>query len=372
MRGQVDGEDRLRYSWSTTEYSNRYQLPTIQIAISSHIMHKLFALLICWSWAMSVNINISAAAEKDAVPLSDRAPILIKNIPPELKEIDVDYAYRDRLVVVLMGDPQLPMTDESEAHVKKAMGDIKHIKHDFMAVLGDLIQPVGGHEDKVKRYNLYSNLVLKPATKSVFSISGNADCGMGLDYYQKVTGLPNHYVVKRRGIRFIFLGTTKMSGAGRHICHVGEEGMHFLEEELDKDKKSTTVLFHHSPVQNTTYMSGKGARNTLRAVHKPRDMFMGESERMRKLMKDNDNIKMFACGHVHYRYGEKDTDGRGAYHAEDGVLHVTVGASANDRGSSMVEFRDDSITVRVRDHDKKVWKEKHQQVVPIKTTLKLK
>ena len=25
MRGKVDGEARLRYSWSTTDYSNRYQ-----------------------------------------------------------------------------------------------------------------------------------------------------------------------------------------------------------------------------------------------------------------------------------------------------------------------------------------------------------
>jgi hypothetical protein len=25
VRGKVDGEARLRYSWSTTDYSNRYQ-----------------------------------------------------------------------------------------------------------------------------------------------------------------------------------------------------------------------------------------------------------------------------------------------------------------------------------------------------------
>lgn len=99
---------------------------------------------------------------------------------------------------------------------------------------------------------------------------------------------------------------------------------------------------------------------------------MGESDKMRTLMRKNDNIKMFACGHVHYKYGAKDTDGRGAYHVEDGVLHVTVGASANDRGSSMVEFRDSSITVRVRDHDKKEWKKEHQRVVPIETTFKVK
>ena len=33
--GKVDGEARLRYSWSTPDYSNRYQsLSVIQIAIS--------------------------------------------------------------------------------------------------------------------------------------------------------------------------------------------------------------------------------------------------------------------------------------------------------------------------------------------------
>lgn len=312
------------------------------------------------------------AVKQESEKPTEKAPVLLKNKAPVLAEQEVTYEYDDRLVVMLMGDPQLPMTDESEANVKKAMLDINQIKYDYMAVLGDLIQPVSSHANKVARYNMYSELVLRTARKPVFSISGNADCGVGLDYYHQVTGLPDHYVVERRGIRFIFLGTTRMSDKGHHICHVGEKGMHFLEEEIGKDKETTTVVCHHSPVQNTTYMSGKGARNTLRAVHKPRDMFMGESDKMRTLMRKNDNIKMFAYGHVHYKYGAKDTDGRGAYHVEDGVLHVTVGASANDRGSSMVEFRDSSITVRVRDHDKKEWKKEHQRVVPIETTFKVK
>jgi len=201
----------------------------------------------CGWWMIIVVAESGMAVKQESVKQEsekpkEKAPVLLKNKAPLLAEQDVTYEYDDRLVVMLMGDPQLPMTDESEANVKKAMRDINQIKHDYMAVLGDLIQPVGSHANKVARYNMYSELVLRTARKPVFSISGNADCGVGLDYYHQATGLPNHYVVERRGIRFIFLGTTRMSGKGRHICHVGEKGMHFLEEELGKDKETTTVV----------------------------------------------------------------------------------------------------------------------------------
>ena len=121
-----------------------------------------------------------------------------KNRPaymPELSESNTKYAFSDKLVVVLMGDPQLPMKEDSPANVKKAMDDIITLDHDFMVVLGDLIQPTGSHDNKVTRYNMFRDLVLKPAVKPVFSISGNADCGVGLQYSQDYTGLPNHYTI---------------------------------------------------------------------------------------------------------------------------------------------------------------------------------
>ena len=37
-----------------------------------------------------------------------------------------------------MGDPQLPMKEDSPANVKKAMDDIITLDHDFMVVFGRL------------------------------------------------------------------------------------------------------------------------------------------------------------------------------------------------------------------------------------------
>jgi len=74
---------------------------------------------------------------------------------PVLSEKGDKYEFSDRLVVMLMSDPQLPMNPTSEASVKKAMDDIVNIPHDFMAVLGDLIQPVGGKVEKNKHYDMY-------------------------------------------------------------------------------------------------------------------------------------------------------------------------------------------------------------------------
>ena len=140
-------------------------------------------LILCGWWMIMVAAESGRAVKQESEKPTEKAPVLA--------EQEVTYEYDDRLVVMLMGDPQLPMTDESEANVKKAMLDINQIKYDYMAVLGDLIQPVGSHANKVARYNMYSELVLRTARKPVFSISGNADCGVGLDFYHQVTGLPD-------------------------------------------------------------------------------------------------------------------------------------------------------------------------------------
>ena len=55
MLGKVDGEARLRYSWSTPDYSNRYQLfkslSVIQIAISRYQSTIQIAISLRYSWS---------------------------------------------------------------------------------------------------------------------------------------------------------------------------------------------------------------------------------------------------------------------------------------------------------------------------------
>lgn len=279
--------------------------------------------------------------------------------PPTLERHGAPWVEPTRLVVGLMGDPQLVMTPETPAHVETAMADLAGIPHDFLAVLGDLAQ------NKAEFYRDYLESVVRPSRTPVFSLAGNGDLGAGLEAYQKATGLPLYYRVYRRGIRFIFTSTVSMTGEAKHICGLEDEQLTWLRNELAADTKATTIIFSHPPVFETTWHSEDRFEQPF-----PGSMYLKESAEMRALFREHPNIKLFAHGHLHHRYGVKDEFGRGGYHEEDGVLHVSVGATANGLGSSFLCIDQAGITVKVRDHEKHAWRPEFERRHEVATTFK--
>jgi Calcineurin-like phosphoesterase len=279
--------------------------------------------------------------------------------PPPRHDPKAQYVDEDSLVVVLMGDPQLHMNPRSLEHAETAMKDLAELPHDFLTVLGDLVQ------NKAEYFEDYDRLILRAATKPVYSIAGNAELGAGLDAYQECTGLPLYYAIYRRGIRFIFTSVAGVTGPKTHICNLGQKQLAWLEKELASDTESTTVIMFHAPVFETTWRS-----EDREALPFPGSMYMKESVRMRELFGKYRNIKIFAHGHLHHAYGVRDEFGRGEYCLEDGVLHISVGATANNRGSSVLYFAKDKIVAKVRDHGKSVWRGEFEYALPVETTLR--
>lgn len=264
----------------------------------------------------------------------------------------------ERLIVALMGDPQLHMTPRSLEHAERAMNDLAETPHDFLAVLGDLVQ------NRPEYYRDYRRLILDPATKPVYSIAGNADLNAGLEAYQGCCRLPPYYTIRRRGIRFIFTSVTGVTGLTAHICNLGDEQLAWLEKELAADRRSTTVVMFHAPVLETTWRS-----EDRQGLSFPGSMYLKESARMRRLLAAHDNVKIYAHGHLHHAYGVRDEFGRGEYCLADGVLHISVGATANNRGSSLLHFESDKIVAKVRDHAGGRWREEFEYTLECKTTL---
>jgi hypothetical protein len=262
------------------------------------------------------------------------------------------------LHVMLVGDPQFNQKPRTPEFLKIAMADIAAIPHDFMVVLGDLVQ------NRSERYRDYTKGVLDRATKPVYSLPGNGDVGAGLRAYQDSTGFPLYYGLRYRGIRFLFLGTLGMTGKGKHICILGDKQITWLEEQLDRDRKTTTIVFSHAPVFETTWHSEDRSDKKF-----PGSMFLGESDKVRALLKKHDNVVIFAHGHLHHPWPRKDEHGRGAFHLEDGVLHVSVAASANNQGSALMSVEKSRILIRVRDHANNKWLDKFDRFHEVKTTL---
>lgn len=264
------------------------------------------------------------------------------------------------LMVCLLADPQLIMVPETPRYVELAMNDLSELNHDFVAVLGDLAQ------NSAHFYKDYKEAILDKSDKPLYSLAGNGDVGAGLDAYKEATGLPLYYAIHRKGIRFIFLSTVKFTGGFNHICHLGYEQTEWLREELNTDTLSTTIVFSHPPIFETTYHSEE--RDHLLA---PGSMYMNESLELREMFRLHANVKIFAHGHLHYTYGTKDEFGRGGYFADEGLLHISVGGTANNRGSSFLLIKKDEIIVQVRDHEHQQWRDEYGYSLNVPTTLTL-
>jgi len=282
-----------------------------------------------------------------------------KIAPPARHDPEFSSVDRNQLVVALMGDPQLHMNPRSLEHAKTAMDDLADVPHDFLAVLGDLVQ------NKPEYFADYERIILKPSTRPVYSVAGNAELGAGLDAYQKCTGLPLYYTIYRRGIRFIFISVTAVTGPKTHICNLGDKQLAWLRRELASDVKSTTVIAFHAPVFETTWHS-----EDREATPFPGSMYLKESAEMRAMFAQYPNVRLFVHGHLHHAYGVRDEFGRGEYCLENGVLHISVGATANNRGSSVLLIGQDKIVAKVRDHANGRWRDEFEFKLPVDTTLK--
>jgi len=272
------------------------------------------------------------------------------------------YASPDCLTVAIIGDPQFgyPSGTDPQPALDNAIltyEDLKTVPHAFFVVLGDLIQP----NNKFWRY--HHEYTIGMATRPIYLINGNAECYLGPTKFTEETGLSlDPYKVVERGIRFIFLQTTAVKTAeglglpsnDNHQCAIGKKAMDWLRQELAADTNSTTVVFFHAPIVNTTY----GSTERMRMV---------ESEEMQALFKQHPNVKIFANGHIHYPYGATDSQGRGQYKREGNVLHISVGRPPN---TLFLNIGKDKIDIRVRNNETKEWYAEYGYTYDLETTLK--
>ena len=261
----------------------------------------------------------------------------------------------DRLTVAVIGDPQygFPSGTDPQPSLDNAIltfEDLKTVPHEFLAVLGDVIQP----NNMFWRY--HHEYTMGMATRPVHLINGNASFYLGANNFTEETGQTlDPYKVMERGIRFIFLHTTGVGSLpnSNHQCVVGKKAMDWLRQELAADTTSTTVVFFHAPIANTTYNSTENMR-------------MVESVEMKTLLESHANVKIFANGHVHYPYGAIDSEGRGQYRRSGNLLYISVGRPPD---TLFLNFEKDKIDIRVRNNKKKEWYAEYGYTYDLETTL---
>ena len=255
---------------------------------------------------------------------------------------DVNYGETNKLIVAMIGDPQFgfPSAIDPEPSLSNAvftMTDLSNVTHDFFIAAGDLIQP------NVIFWPYFHDTIVGMANRPQYLIAGNAEFYMTLENYVNETGFPiGGYTVEKRGIRFIFLNTTEVSGKTAHICHVGEAQMAWLKNELASNTNITTFIIFHAPVQNSVYLS-----------HEAGEFYLKESDKMRNIFTNNPNIVFFANGHTHHQYtAQPDNFGRDSFAVEGNVLYASLPRPPQ---SFFVDIYNDEIILRPRNSQNKDW-----------------
>ncbi|MEM8711438.1 MAG: hypothetical protein AAGG01_10835 [Planctomycetota bacterium] len=267
------------------------------------------------------------------------------------------------LRVLGMGDPQIgcPFGDWAR-NVPAAMADIQGLDHDLHVVVGDLVQ------NDASYYLDYESLILQQSPALVHSLAGNGDVGAGLGSYYAATGFSDLHHAYLRGIRLIYLGTTFMSPpppGNQHICHLGPAQLEEFAELLAADTTTTTLVFGHAPIQDTTF------RSSFQSDLK--EMWLAESAEVQRLFDEYANVVFYGSGHVHYDYGVVDAFGQDGWHVDRGrgVIHHSIGDACTGHGSTVIEVFPDGIRLRVRDHQSGQgrWRPAFERWYPLFTTL---
>lgn len=276
---------------------------------------------------------------------------------------NIGFASPTPLKILAMGDPQIGCSFGNWAvEVPAAMSDIRTLDHDRHVIVGDLVQT------DASLYADYQNLIVDEATRPLLTLAGNSDLIAGLPAYYAATGFPDIHDEYIRGIRMIFMGTTAISPpppGGGHICHLGLPQLQELAQMLRRDPWTTTLLFGHAPVRDTTWRSGfEPGRN---------EMWLAESEALERLLGTYSNVVFYGSGHVHYNYVNVDSLGYDGWHLDTrrGVVHHSIGDSCKGNGSTLIEVHPDGIALRVRDHrdGNGVWRDSLERRYAFPTTL---
>ena len=268
------------------------------------------------------------------------------------------------LMVCLMGDPQFEqdLLADQAIYAADAVDDLAELDPSALFILGDLAQ--ADVEDWQANWAAYQTHLAGPleALQLPFhGIAGNSDLRIdeiAMDnIFEQETGFPLFDVVEYRGIRFILISTRTLSGDGDHVCGM-DSLLGDLTEELAADTETTTVIFFHAPVSETTFGSAEAQMHHLL-----------ESAEVRDRMHAHPNVAVYANGHIHTEFTAIDSNGRGHYAFQDGVLHLRVAATAQNNGSACLYVFHDQIVSKVRNHEYSFWRPTLEVGIVLPTTL---
>jgi len=206
--------------------------------------------------------------------------------------------------IVVLGDPHIPgrYLDEKKQVIDTinswqdislvvAVGDItgelgsrdeyRNAKQFFSRLAKPFI-PIPGNHDYI-----YADTLLASGKKRREDASGR---DRKLTLFQKTFGLPDRYFTRTMGnYLLVFLATDELHEP--LLAKISDAQMRWLEQTLNANPTSPTILFFHAPLKGTLRDYNENA-NSEHFVAQPR-------ARIETLLKTNPQVVLWVSGHTH-------------------------------------------------------------------------
>ncbi len=232
---------------------------------------------------------------------SVRMIVLILLIVCFISTIEAENYYH----LVILGDPHLP---GKEPEIKRLVVDTINLWNDVtgVVVLGDICSTAGIQEEYDYAQKFFSTL-----KKTMYFINGNHDYRYiwdaqtqrhrtaykeiqikKLEQFKKtfIHRPDPYYLEKIGGYLLIFLAVDKIES--EYLATISEKQMNWLSSQLEENKKLTTIVFFHAPLNGTLFDSENKNYNQPKYIAQPED-------KIKELLKKNSQIFLWISGHTH-------------------------------------------------------------------------
>lgn len=240
---------------------------------------------------------------------------------------------------------------------------------ELVAVTGDVCAETGTLEEYAEVKRFFSQLA-----KPVCAVPGNHDfiykdiqrlwgnrketnpalLDVKLERFRETFGMPSLYFSKKLGdYLLVFLSPE----CDEHLAEMSEKQVEWLDEELEKNRGTPTIIFFHAPLEGTLW-DGKARFNNPDFIAQP-------AGRIRDVLMRNPQVLLWVSGHTHTSPEEESFDSPvNLYEGRIVNIHNTDLHRETIWTNSLFLYGD-RVVVKTYNHKTNEWVPNFERTIPL-------
>ncbi len=279
---------------------------------------------------------------------------LCSSAPVNSPDTSAESYNSEDLVLWVFGDLQ-PRNQNEREDFDTAVNDMASIKNiDASLCMGDIIQAATG-ENIQKSFDWFYTTYRRTGIKEIYEIAGNHDA-RNIPGYTRATGKPLHYSLQYGNLIIIMLSDEEDSSGS----DIPDPVFEWWKSIIEKNRDKIIITVTHSHVANTGFCYNFPSYRNLQG-----------SERFTEILK-KEKVELWLFGHTHIPSCLGQSKRR--INSLNGTVFMNAASIREDYFFSYSESRiiilkngSDEMTVKIRDHRNREYRDLLEQTVKLKT-----